>query len=290
MGSSPALIAEAAETIPEPTAPMPFWRRPASRSTLHRSLHRSPRSAGTTRLRDLGARRRGSARHLDRGRSVLVLFAPEHRASWQARHRHSGWAPPAFGRGQTMAGVTRVKDTSSASQHHPVGKLAKDHHHRHALARRPRACARSRRRRAAGDRDVAGRVRLDLQCGPRRLESWWHRGARCSRWRIPKSGERGRVTRHLEAPEHDRDRRDRSGRADLGAQVSALEAARRSSKRCFARAGTSKRCSRSKTRSRRCKARSNSSRHNNAFSRTRSALEPEPLRSLCRARTHASGA
>jgi len=59
--------------------------------------------------------------------------------------------------------------------------------------------------------------------------------------------------------------------ADLGAQVSALEAARTQLEALFARAGTIQALLSVQNEITSCKARSNNSRHNNAFSRTRSA-------------------
>ena len=64
-----------------------------------------------TRLRDLGARRRGSARHRDRRRCVVVLFAPEHRAQC-TRMPGSG---AVFGAPASAAGATKSNDTSSTS-------------------------------------------------------------------------------------------------------------------------------------------------------------------------------
>ena len=206
-----ALIAEGAEAIPEPTGADAILAAAVPRSTPHRSLHRWSTPVGThTRLCDVGAWSRGGARHRDHRRSVLVLFAAERHASSISKSALGLMSTPSARGTADHGGCFKLQ--YHVSDQHEVGELAEDRHHRHALACRPRECARSHRRRAAGDRHVAGRVRLVLQRGPRRLESWWHRRARCSSWRIPKSGERDRVTGHLETPEHDRDRRDRSGR------------------------------------------------------------------------------
>ncbi len=186
-GEFSALIAEAAETIPEPTgadailAAARSETDPPSVAAPIAKVRRHPRGFVISVL--------GAAAVL-----AILIAVTLSSSSSPPSVAHSAGAPfasrasaaPTFGEGQMSApGVTKSADSSSASSTSSAdsqeiittGTLSLVVHERvlgHVVAE------------LRGDRDVAGRVRLDLQCGPCRLQSWWHRGARSSRWRIPK--------------------------------------------------------------------------------------------------------
>lgn len=114
-GEFSALIAEAAETIPEPTGADAILAAarveidPPSVASPIAKVRRHPRGFAISAL--------GAAAVL----AILTAVAVSSSSSPPSiAHRASspsalGLGAPAFGRGQTMAGVTRVKDTSSAS-------------------------------------------------------------------------------------------------------------------------------------------------------------------------------
>jgi len=209
-GEFSALITEAAETIPEPTAPMPSWRRPASRSTpigrftiaKVRSTHAASRS------------RRSAPRQCP---IVIAVAASSSSSPSRITHRAPDAAPLTarhYRRRRVSGGCHKERHVFASTE-----RQARKHHHTARSRSSSKSALVSRRRAAAIATSLAGTSHL--QCGLAG-SSRVDRGARCSRWRIRKSGERGRVTRHLK--HLSTTATDVTGQVATRAQVSALEA------------------------------------------------------------------
>jgi hypothetical protein len=114
-GEFSALIAEAAETIPEPTGADAILA--AARAEVDPPSVASPIAKARRHPRGFVISALGAAAVLA---IVIAVSVSSSSSPPSIAHRASspsalGLGAPAFGRGQTMAGVTRVKDTSSAS-------------------------------------------------------------------------------------------------------------------------------------------------------------------------------
>ena len=235
-GEFSALIAEAAETIPEPTgadailAAARVGIDPPSVASPIAKVRRHPRGFAISAL--------GAAAVL----AILTAVAVSSSSSPPSiAHRASspsalGLGAPAFGRGQTMAGVTRVKDTSSASSTASAGSQKIITTGTLSLVVHERAL---------------GHVVAELQAIATSLGGY----VSTSNVALAGSSRGGTVVLGVPAGEFQKavseaeslgtlkhlstTATDVTGQvADLGAQVSALEAARTQLEALFARAGT----------------------------------------------------
>jgi hypothetical protein len=235
-GEFSALIAEAAETIPEPTGADAILAAarveidPPSVASPIAKVRRHPRGFAISAL--------GAAAVL----AILTAVAVSSSSSPPSiAHRASspsalGLGAPAFGRGQTMAGVTRVKDTSSASSTASAGSQKIITTGTLSLVVHERAL---------------GHVVAELQAIATSLGGY----VSTSNVALAGSSRGGTVVLGVPAGEFQKavseaeslgtlkhlstTATDVTGQvADLGAQVSALEAARTQLEALFARAGT----------------------------------------------------
>ena len=235
-GEFSALITEAAETIPEPTAADAILAAarveidPPSVASPIAKVRRHPRGFAISAL--------GAAAVL----AILTAVAVSSSSSPPSiAHRASspsalGLGAPAFGRGQTMAGVTRVKDTSSASSTASAGSQKIITTGTLSLVVHERAL---------------GHVVAELQAIATSLGGY----VSTSNVALAGSSRGGTVVLGVPAGEFQKavseaeslgtlkhlstTATDVTGQvADLGAQVSALEAARTQLEALFARAGT----------------------------------------------------
>jgi hypothetical protein len=235
-GEFSALIAEAAETIPEPTGADAILAAarveidPPSVASPIAKVRRHPRGFAISAL--------GAAAVL----AILTAVAVSSSSSPPSiAHRASspsalGLGAPAFGRGQTMAGVTRVKDTSSASSTASAGSQKIITTGTLSLVVHERAL---------------GHVVAELQAIATSLGGY----VSTSNVALAGSSRGGTVVLGVPAGEFEKavseaeslgtlkhlstTATDVTGQvADLGAQVSALEAARTQLEALFARAGT----------------------------------------------------
>jgi hypothetical protein len=235
-GEFSALIAEAAETIPEPTGADAILAAarveidPPSVASPIAKVRRHPRGFAISAL--------GAAAVL----AILTAVAVSSSSSPPSiAHRASspsalGLGAPAFGRGQTMAGVTRVKDTSSANSTASAGSQKIITTGTLSLVVHERAL---------------GHVVAELQAIATSLGGY----VSTSNVALAGSSRGGTVVLGVPAGEFQKavseaeslgtlkhlstTATDVTGQvADLGAQVSALEAARTQLEALFARAGT----------------------------------------------------
>ena len=235
-GEFSALIAEAAETIPEPTGADAILAAarveidPPSVASPIAKVRRHPRGFAISAL--------GAAAVL----AILTAVAVSSSSSPPSiAHRASspsalGLGAPAFGRGQTMEGVTRVKDTSSASSTASAGSQKIITTGTLSLVVHERAL---------------GHVVAELQAIATSLGGY----VSTSNVALAGSSRGGTVVLGVPAGEFQKavseaeslgtlkhlstTATDVTGQvADLGAQVSALEAARTQLEALFARAGT----------------------------------------------------
>ena len=231
-----ALIAEAGETIPEPTAADAILA--AARVEIDPPSVASPIAKTRRHPRGFAISVLGAAAVL----AILTAVAVSSSSSPPSiAHRASspsalGLGAPAFGRGQTMAGVTRVKDTSSASSTASAGSQKIITTGTLSLVVHERAL---------------GHVVAELQAIATSLGGY----VSTSNVALAGSSRGGTVVLGVPAGEFQKavseaeslgtlkhlstTATDVTGQvADLGAQVSALEAARTQLEALFARAGT----------------------------------------------------
>ena len=235
-GEFSALIAEAAETIPEPTGADAILA--AARAEVDPPSVASPIAKVRRHPRGFAISALGAAAVL----AILTAVAVSSSSSPPSiAHRASspsalGLGAPAFGRGQTMAGVTRVKDTSSASSTASAGSQKIITTGTLSLVVHERAL---------------GHVVAELQAIATSLGGY----VSTSNVALAGSSRGGTVVLGVPAGEFEKavseaeslgtlkhlstTATDVTGQvADLGAQVSALEAARTQLEALFARAGT----------------------------------------------------
>ena len=235
-GEFSALIAEAAETIPEPTGADAILA--AARVEIDPPSVASPIAKARRHPRGFVISALGAAAVL----AILTAVAVSSSSSPPSiAHRASspsalGLGAPAFGRGQTMAGVTRVKDTSSASSTASAGSQKIITTGTLSLVVHERAL---------------GHVVAELQAIATSLGGY----VSTSNVALAGSSRGGTVVLGVPAGEFQKavseaeslgtlkhlstTATDVTGQvADLGAQVSALEAARTQLEALFARAGT----------------------------------------------------
>jgi len=236
-GEFSALIAEAAETIPEPTGADAILA--AARVEIDPPSVASPIAKARRHPRGFAISALGAAAVL----AIVVAVAVSSSSSPPSSvHRASspsalGLSPaPALGRGQTMAGVTKVKDTSSASSTQSAGS---------------QKIITTGTLSLVVDKSALGHVVTELQAIATSLGGY----VSTSNVALAGSSRGGTVVLGVPAGEFEKavseaeslgtlkhlstTATDVTGQvADLGAQVSALEAARTQLEALFARAGT----------------------------------------------------